>query len=116
MVYGAERFGLQTLHQIRGRLGRHGEPSVFYLYLPNNKVGEQTLERLNILVEHLDGFEVSRRDLLLRGAGDINSDTGKQHGVTDGLIRNRMLDIEKVGTAIDYIKNIVEKQYVSKLI
>lgn len=112
MVYGAERFGLQTLHQIRGRLGRHGEPSVFYLYLPNNKVGEQTLERLNILVEHLDGFEVSRRDLLLRGAGDINSDTGKQHGVTDGLIRNRMLDIEKVGVAVDYLKKAYEKQSV----
>jgi len=106
VVYGADRFGLQTLHQARGRLGRYGEPSHFALYLPGDKEpSEATIQRLNILVEHLDGFEVSKADLELRGAGDLTLDGQKQHGATTGIIQNRMIDIDRLAAAIEFIRN-----------
>ncbi len=63
-----ERFGLSQLHQLRGRVGRGAEQSYCILL---GDVGQEAAERLQVIVDSEDGFEVSRADLRLRGMGDL---------------------------------------------
>lgn len=65
VIYNAERFGLATLHQLRGRVGRSDIQS--YCYLVSNK---DSL-RLKVLEESNDGFYISEKDFQMRGSGDI---------------------------------------------
>ena len=65
IIYNAERFGLATLHQLRGRVGRGNEEAYCYL------ISNYDLERLKILEESNDGFYISEKDFELRGGGDI---------------------------------------------
>jgi len=66
----AERFGLAQLHQLRGRVGRGaGQSTCILLY--EEPLSELARERLRALYECEDGFELSRRDLALRGPGEL---------------------------------------------
>ncbi|MDC9563411.1 MULTISPECIES: helicase-related protein [unclassified Pseudoalteromonas] len=108
IVYGAERFGLTTLHQIRGRLARTPPPyginwGKFDLFLPN-KPSETTEQRLNVLTQSCDGFYISEKDLELRGAGELLRTGNKQHGTTDSLIKNISIDLDRLTAAIQYLE------------
>ncbi|MBS4028786.1 MAG: ATP-dependent DNA helicase RecG [Ignavibacteriales bacterium] len=65
VVVNAERFGLSQLHQLRGRVGRGSEQS--YCFLQSN---EENNQRLAVLVQTTDGFEIAEQDLKQRGPGD----------------------------------------------
>lgn len=65
VIYNAERFGLATLHQLRGRVGRNDLQS--YCYLISNK----EIDRLKVLEESNDGFYISEKDFQMRGSGDL---------------------------------------------
>ena len=65
VIFDANRFGLSTLHQLRGRVGRNDLQS--YCILISNR----ETERLNILTKTCDGFKISEEDFLLRGSGDL---------------------------------------------
>ena len=69
IIYNAERFGLATLHQLRGRIGRYGEASDCYLL--SDSTNEDALARLQALVDEHDGYSLSLLDLKLRGSGDL---------------------------------------------
>lgn len=69
MVENSERFGLATLHQLRGRVGRGDSQS--YCIFVTSKEDDKTMERLNILNKSNDGFFIADEDLRLRGPGDI---------------------------------------------
>jgi len=73
VVENAERYGLAQLHQLRGRVGRGGGESWCFLVAKES-------ERLRILVRTNDGFEVARKDLELRGPGELLGT--RQHGVS----------------------------------
>lgn len=64
IIENAERYGLSQLHQLRGRVGRGSAESWCFLLANEN-------ERLKILSQTNDGFEVARKDLELRGPGDL---------------------------------------------
>ena len=68
-IFNAERFGLSTLHQLRGRVGRSDKQS--YCILISDPKTEQAAERMNIMTETTDGFILSERDLEMRGPGDF---------------------------------------------
>jgi ATP-dependent DNA helicase RecG len=69
MVENAERFGLAQLHQLRGRVGRGAAQSycIFVYGIENDAVKK----RLDILASSNDGFEIARKDLELRGPGEL---------------------------------------------
>jgi len=70
LVEHAERFGLSQLHQLRGRIGR-GSGRSYCVLLFDEPLSEAARERLKILYESADGFEIARRDLQLRGPGEF---------------------------------------------
>ena len=88
-VVNPERFGINTLHQIRGRLARRGGKGTCYLYLPSaqSAVDPDVLERLHGFAATLDGFELAEQDLDRRGFGDLSSDADLQHGFVETLFR-----------------------------
>lgn len=69
VVEQAERFGLAQLHQLRGRVGRSGHQS--YCFLIDGAETASSAKRLQVLVQHQDGFKIAEADLKLRGSGDV---------------------------------------------
>ena len=69
VVEHAERFGLATLHQLRGRVGRGQEKAVCILL--HGRLSETARERLSVLRQTDDGFKIAEADLKLRGAGEV---------------------------------------------
>jgi ATP-dependent DNA helicase RecG len=70
VIEHAERMGLSQLHQLRGRVGRGASASDCIL-LYQNPLSQNARERLRIIFENTDGFEIARHDLLLRGPGEL---------------------------------------------
>lgn len=68
-VLNADRFGLASLHQLRGRVGRDGGES--YCFLHTSLKSVKAADRLKILCECADGTEIAERDFAMRGAGDL---------------------------------------------
>lgn len=77
VVEDADRFGLSQLHQLRGRVGR-GRRESFCIFFGADK-GQNARERLRILADTNDGFEIARADLAQRGPGDFFGK--RQHGL-----------------------------------
>ena len=77
VIYNAERFGLSSIHQLRGRIGRGDQQG--YCFLLSEAQDEPAKERLHYLEEHDDGFEISQYDLKTRGPGELLGD--KQSGL-----------------------------------
>ena len=69
LIENAERFGLATLHQLRGRVGRRVHQSYCIFMSPSKN--KETRERLDIVGKSNDGFFIANEDLRLRGPGDI---------------------------------------------
>jgi ATP-dependent DNA helicase RecG len=80
VILDAERFGLATLHQLRGRVGRGAAESFCILVAPNDA---EVTERLDVLTETNDGFKVAEEDLRLRRAGELAGTT--QAGANDTI-------------------------------
>ena len=70
VIEHAERFGLSQLHQLRGRVGRGAHESVCIL-LYQSPLSQNARERLKVMFETTDGFEIARQDLRLRGPGEF---------------------------------------------
>jgi ATP-dependent DNA helicase RecG len=70
VIENAERMGLAQLHQLRGRVGRGSHESACVL-LYGGKLSEMARARLAAIRETNDGFEIARRDLELRGPGEL---------------------------------------------
>jgi ATP-dependent DNA helicase RecG len=70
VVEHAERFGLSTLHQLRGRVGRGAAQSYAFLVY-GDELTPEGVERLKIMKETADGFRIAERDLALRGPGEL---------------------------------------------
>ncbi len=92
IIENAERLGLAQLHQLRGRVGRGAtESSCVLLYRP--PLSQVAHARLSVLRECHDGFEIARRDLELRGPGEVlgTRQTGEQTLRVADLLRDQDL-------------------------
>lgn len=104
MIYDADRFGLSTLHQLRGRVGRSEEQS--YCVLIASPKTETGIERMNIMTQTTDGFELSERDLEMRGPGDFFG--VKQSGLPDFLVANVVEDYKMLEVARDEAAELIQ--------
>ena len=78
ILHHAERFGLAQLHQLRGRIGRGGHKS--YCVLITDGKSDEALEKLRVIEQSADGFEIAEADLRLRGPGELLG--ARQSGLT----------------------------------
>jgi ATP-dependent DNA helicase RecG len=94
VIEHAERMGLSQLHQLRGRVGRGAEASACIL-LYQSPLSDNARERLRVIFEHTDGFEIARQDLRLRGPGEI---LGSRQS---GIPMLRFADLDKDGDLLE---------------
>lgn len=78
MIEGAERFGLATLHQFRGRVGRNDQQSFCFLF---TTADISSTARLRAIIKAKNGFELAEKDLEIRGPGSLYG--VKQWGIPD---------------------------------
>ena len=101
VIEHAERFGLSQLHQLRGRVGRgQYESSCVLIYA--GPLGEIARQRLKIIFENTDGFEIARQDLHLRGPGEFVG--SRQSGVP--LLR--YADLEMDADLVEMAREVAE--------
>jgi ATP-dependent DNA helicase RecG len=92
IIDNAERLGLAQLHQLRGRVGRGGEQS-FCVLLYREGLSQNARRRLEVLRESQDGFAIARRDLEIRGPGEVlgTRQTGELQLRIADLLRDQAL-------------------------
>lgn len=101
VIFNAERFGLATLHQLRGRVGRNDMQSYCYL------ISDYDAERLKVLEESNDGFYISEQDFKLRGGGDIFGirQSGEQSFKIANLNRDYKILMQCKSDAEEFLKS-----------
>ena len=104
IIYDAQSFGLASLHQLRGRIGRDGYKSICVLAVSD----EEEKEKLDILVKSNDGFEIAEKDLSLRGPGELVGI--KQSGIPDFRYLNMIDDIKIFIVARDDAREIIKNR------
>ncbi|MFZ4648759.1 MAG: ATP-dependent DNA helicase RecG [Patescibacteria group bacterium] len=106
LVEGAERFGLSTLHQFRGRVGRGNEQAYCFLFTSNENgsPSAETSRRLEALVKNQNGRDLAEEDLKFRGAGE-----------TYGLLQSGFPEL-KIASLFDYTQIKAAQTSAEKLI
>lgn len=102
VIYSADNFGLASLHQLRGRIGRDGSKSTCLLVSEGN-------ERLHILEDTLDGFAISEEDMKNRGPGELSG--LKQSGLPEFEFLNVVNDLKIFMAARDDAKEIIQNPH-----
>ena len=102
VIEHAERFGLAQLHQLRGRVGRGSEESVCVL-LFEDPLTDTAKQRLKVIYEHNDGFEIARQYLQIRGPGEFLG--ARQSGVP--LLR--FADLERDVALIEQARDMADE-------
>lgn len=100
VIASPEKFGLATLHQLRGRIGRNGEEA--YCFCLADNLNEKSYNRISFFKNHTNGFEIADFDLKSRGSGNIMGT--EQHGEAGGLFS--MFSIEAFSTAGSILEQI----------
>lgn len=107
VIEHSERFGLAQLHQLRGRIGRGAGQSTCIL-LFDEPLSDVAKERLKTLYETDDGFEVARRDLAIRGPGEVLG--LRQSGIPTLRYSDLQLHAAWVEQAIEFGAKWVDRQ------
>ena len=101
VIFNAERFGLATLHQLRGRIGRNDLESKCIL------ISDYDTPRLKILEESNDGFYISEKDFEMRGEGDIFGErqSGDMHFKMADIRRDNKIWLQAFNDSKKYLEN-----------
>ncbi len=103
IIYSATRFGLASLHQLRGRIGRDAYPSICLLVSDED---EEELEKIRVLEHSEDGFYIAQEDLRRRGPGEFLG--VKQSGLPDFRYVNFISDFKMIEVARNDATYIIE--------
>lgn len=104
IIYDPTHFGLASLHQLRGRIGRDGGEATCLLVTNSND--EEELDKLNVLVKSNDGFYIAEEDLKRRGPGELGG--VRQSGIANFLFVNLVDDFRMFEAARDDAKFIID--------
>ena len=105
VIEGADRFGLASLHQLRGRVGRQSQPC--YCLLMSSTTKKTTKDRLKLFSQETDGLKLAELDLQNRGAGDLFG--LQQHGL-DNLRFASWTNVDLIKTAREIFEKIDHRQ------
>ncbi|MBQ3922698.1 MAG: ATP-dependent DNA helicase RecG, partial [Spirochaetales bacterium] len=105
VIENAERYGLATLHQLRGRVGRNSKESYMVLISKLASLTEEGKKRLQVIKDNTDGFVIAEEDLMLRGPGDF---IGLQQSGMPENLRNIRQELQLLEAARDDAKKIYE--------
>ncbi len=115
VIENAERFGLSQLHQLRGRVGRNSLQS--YCILISSTKNEETIHRLNVLVQTNDGFVIAEKDLEIRGPGEVLG--VRQSGIAELHLADLTKDLYILelarSEALEYIETHKKEEYSDEL-
>ncbi len=103
IIENADRFGLASLHQLRGRVGRGTAAAVCFLIA--DPTTEEGRARLKIVSQVRDGFRLAEEDLALRGPGEFFG--LRQHGLPDLKLANLIRDADQIEKARDIAMNLI---------
>ncbi|MDY0100595.1 MAG: helicase-related protein, partial [Bacilli bacterium] len=106
IIYNPTSFGLASLHQLRGRIGRDG--NLGYCYLIYSGDDEDDLDKLNVLVKSEDGFFIAEEDLRRRGPGELSG--LRQSGIANFEFVNLVDDFKMFMYARKDAENIIENK------
>ena len=105
VIKNAERFGLSTLHQLRGRVGR-GEKRG-YCFLESESENEISKKRLEVLEKEIDGFKIAEEDLKLRNSGEIFG--VRQSGISDLVLSDIVKNIKEIEQVKEFVNCYLEE-------
>ena len=105
VIRDAQRFGLSSLHQLRGRVGRGEYRS--YCFLESETENEMSERRLGVMEKTTDGFKIAEEDLKLRNSGEIFGT--KQSGVSDLLLTDIIKNVREIKYIRDFVLEYLEK-------
>lgn len=103
IIENAERFGLSQLHQLRGRVGRGEKKSYCVMFCDNES--ENSKKRLDIMCKTNDGFEIAKKDIEIRGPGDLFGE--RQSGSVTFKIADLAADTEILYSAAKAAKETI---------
>lgn len=106
IIYAPTSFGLASLHQLRGRIGRDGNEAICLLVYDGED--EDEIDKLNVLVESNDGFYIAEEDLRRRGPGELSG--LRQSGITSFEFVNLIDDFKMFEYARNDAKAILEHE------
>ena len=105
VIRDAQRFGLSSLHQLRGRVGRGSHKS--YCFLESKTNNEVSVKRLKVMEKTTDGFKIAEEDLKLRNSGEILGI--KQSGVSDMVFTDIVRNVKEIKKVHDFVIWYLEK-------
>ena len=105
VIRDAQRFGLSSLHQLRGRVGRGSHKS--YCFLESKTNNEVSVKRLKVMEKTTDGFKIAEEDLKLRNSGEILGI--KQSGVSDMVFTDIVKNVKEIKKVHDFVVWYLEK-------
>ena len=105
VIRNAQRFGLSSLHQLRGRVGRGSHKS--YCFLESKTNNEVSVKRLEVMEKTTDGFKIAEEDLKLRNSGEILGI--KQSGVSDMVFTDIVRNVKEIKKVHDFVIWYLEK-------
>ena len=104
VIFDAHQFGLSTLHQLRGRVGRNNIDSYCIL------ISDKDTKRLKIMENTLDGFKISEEDFHLRGSGDLFGlrQSGDMNFKLASIKRDYKLLVKAKEDSLEYLKKYIK--------
>lgn len=106
VVIDPENMGVSTLHQIRGRLARHGGKGLFLMFVNKmeQEVSDDSIQRLRLLERFNKGSQLAEHDTLLRGFGDLSNTGVSQSGMGKSIFIGSKVVPEDLLTVMDKLK------------
>lgn len=105
VIRDAQRFGLSSLHQLRGRVGRGKYRS--YCFLESETENDISGRRLEVMEKTSDGFKIAEEDLELRNSGEILGT--RQSGISDMVLTDIIKNVKEIKIVRDFVMEYLEK-------